>query len=176
MVCRAPHQSHPFWLRPAIVCMYRRNWPMKKRPSSRYWRLRCRRCAKTRIELGESVAVLGAGLVGILAMRLAQLSGGVPVVGIDLEQRRLDLAKQVGADEVLVSDDSLQDKLRAKLGADGADVVIELTGAPNAVVTAFQLAATRGRVVLAGSTRGISRRGQLLSRCAQKGTVGHRRA
>ena len=34
---------------------------------------------KARIELGESVAVLGAGLVGILAMRLATLSGGLPV-------------------------------------------------------------------------------------------------
>jgi len=77
-------------------------------------------------------------------------------VGIDLDRRRLDLAQRVAADEVLVSDDSLQDKLRAKLGADGADVVIELTGAPAAVAPAFQLAAQRGRVVLAGSTRGLS--------------------
>ena len=111
---------------------------------------------KARIELGESVAVLGAGIVGILAMRLAQLSGGVPVVGIDLDELRLELAQRVAADEVLISDDSLPDRLRALLGANGADVVIELTGAPAAVVTAFQLAAQRGRVVLAGSSRGIS--------------------
>ncbi len=111
---------------------------------------------KARIELGESVAVLGAGLVGLLAMRLAQLSGGVPVIGIDLEQRRLDLAKRVAADEVLISDHSVQDKLHALLEAAGADVVIELTGAPAAVVTAFQLAAVRGRVVLVGSARGLT--------------------
>ena len=111
---------------------------------------------KARIELGESVAVLGAGIVGILAMRLTRLSGGVPVVGVDLDRQRLDLAQRVAADDVLVRDASLPDRLRALLGADGADVVIELTGAPAAVVTAFQLAAPRGRVVLAGSTRGIS--------------------
>ena len=111
---------------------------------------------KARIELGESVAVVGAGVVGILAMRLARLSGGLPVVGIDLDERRLDLAKQVAADEVLISDDRVQDKLSALLGAAGAEVVIELTGAPAAVVTAFQLAATRGRVVLGGSTRGVT--------------------
>lgn len=111
---------------------------------------------KARIELGESVAVLGAGVVGILAMRLAQLSGAVPVVGIDLDERRLELAKRVGADEALIGDDRAPDKLRALLGAAGAEVVIELTGAPAAVVTAFQLAAPRGRVVLAGSTRGVT--------------------
>jgi len=109
---------------------------------------------KARIELGESVVVLGAGVVGILAMRLAQLSGGLPVVGVDLDQRRLELAKQIAADETLMNDDSLGRNLRALLGADGADVVIELTGAPAAAATAFQLAATGGRVVLVGSARG----------------------
>lgn len=111
---------------------------------------------KARIELGESVAVLGAGLVGILAMRLAQLSGGLPVVGIDLDRGRLDLAKRFAADEVLISDDNLRDNLIKLLGTDGADAVIELTGAPAAVTTAFQLAAPRGRVALVGSTRGLS--------------------
>ncbi len=111
---------------------------------------------KARIELGESVAVLGAGVVGILAMRLAQLSGGLPVLGIDLDQGRLDLARQVGSDETLISDANLPDKLSALLGAAGADIVIELTGAPSAVLTAFELARERGRVVLAGSTRGLT--------------------
>lgn len=111
---------------------------------------------KARIELGESVVVLGAGAVGILAMRLARLSGGLPVVAVDLDQRRLNLAKRIAADAALINGDSLPDNLRALLGADGAEVVIELTGAPQAVATAFQLAAAGGRVVLAGSARGLS--------------------
>lgn len=109
---------------------------------------------KARIELGESVAVLGAGIIGIFAMRLAQLSGGLPVIGIDLDVKRLELAEQIGADDVLIGDESIQDSLRRILKQDGANVVIELTGVPSVVVTAFQLAATKGRVVLVGSTRG----------------------
>lgn len=155
VVCRAAHQSHV--LVEARDCL---KTPAQVADDEAAFfallAIAMQAVRKARIELGESVAVLGAGIVGILAMRLAQLSGGVPVVGIDLERRRLDLAQRVAADEVLVSDASLQDRLRELLGADGADVVIELTGAPNAVVTAFQLAAARGRVVLAGSTRGLS--------------------
>ncbi len=109
---------------------------------------------KARIELGESVAVLGAGVVGILAMRLAQLSGGLPVIGIDLDAQRLSLARRIGADDVLTSSDRLVDDLRAFLSSAGANVVIEATGAPALVVTAMQLAAAKGRVILLGSTRG----------------------
>ncbi len=155
VVCRAAHQSYA--LVDASACL--------KAPSQvadeeaaffALLAIAMQAVRKARIELGESVAVVGAGVVGILAMRLARLSGGLPVVGIDLDGRRLDLAKQVAADEVLISDDRVQDKLSALLGAAGAEVVIELTGAPAAVVTAFQLAATRGRVVLGGSTRGVT--------------------
>ena len=155
VVCRAPHQSHV--VVDADRCL---KAPAQLADEEAAFfallAIAMQAARKARIELGESVAVLGAGVVGILAMRLARLSGGLPVVGIDLDQRRLDLAKQVAADEALVSDAGLQDRLRALLGGAGADVVIELTGAPSAVVTAFQLAAARGRVVLAGSARGLS--------------------
>lgn len=155
VVCRAAHQSHA--LVDAGACL---SVPAQVADEEAAFfallAIAMQGVRKARIELGESVAVLGAGVVGILAMRLAQLSGAVPVVGIDLDERRLELAKRVGADETLIGGDGAPDKLRALLGAAGADVVIELTGAPAAVVTAFQLAAPRGRVVLAGSTRGLS--------------------
>ena len=113
---------------------------------------------KARIELGESVAVLGAGLIGILAMRLAQLSGGLPVVGIDLDTQRLALAQRIGADETLSGGERVGEALRHLLGGAGADVVIEATGVPALVASAFGLAADGGRVVLLGSTRGESER------------------
>ena len=155
VVCRAGHQSHA--LVDANTCL---KAPAQVADEEAAFfallAIAMQAVRKARIELGESVAVLGAGVVGILAMRLAQLSGGVPVVGIDLDARRLELAKRVGADETLISDAGANEKLRALLGAAGADVVIELTGAPAAVVAAFQLAAPRGRVVLAGSARGLT--------------------
>jgi len=155
VVCRAAHQSHA--LVEAGDCL-RVPAPLADEAAAFFALLAIamQGVRKARIELAESVAVLGAGVVGILAMRLAQLSGGVPVAGIDLDERRLELAKRVGADETLISDERAPDKLRALLGAAGAEVVIELTGAPAAVVTAFQMAAPRGRVVLVGSTRGLT--------------------
>jgi len=155
VVCRAAHQSHA--LVDASDCL---KAPAQLADDEAAFfallAIAMQGLRKTRIELGESVLVVGAGLVGILAMRLAQLSGGLPVVGVDLDRRRLALAKQVAADEVLLSGEGLQEELRDLLGAEGADVVIEATGAPAAALTAFQLAAARGRVALVGSARGVT--------------------
>ncbi len=111
---------------------------------------------KARVELGEAVLVLGAGVVGMLAMRLAQLSGGMPVLGVDVDARRLGIARQVAADVALISSESLEDDVRRSLGGVAPAVVIEATGMPQLVARACQLAAAGGRVVLLGSTRGES--------------------
>ncbi len=157
VVCPAPHASHA--LVDADVCLpVPADLPPDEVAYFNLLAIAMQGVRKARIELGESVAVLGAGIVGILAMRLAQLSGGLPVIGIDLDAQRLALAGRIGADEILVSDDGLLDELRAMLSSSGADVVIEATGAPALVMTAFQMAAEKGRVVLLGSTRGASER------------------
>lgn len=109
---------------------------------------------KAHIELGEAVAVIGVGPIGNLALQLVRLNGGLPVIAIDQEPGRLAQAEQVGADVALTTDGDLPGAVRVATGADGAAVVIEASGAPSAIPTAFQIAATRGRVVLLGSTRG----------------------
>lgn len=109
---------------------------------------------KARIELGESVAVIGAGLIGLFAVRLAQLAGGLPVISIDQKPERLALAAQLGADVTLISDESITSALASELQTDGATVVIEATGATAPVLMAFQLARPGGRVILLGSARG----------------------
>ena len=103
---------------------------------------------KARIEIGECVAVFGAGLVGLLAAQLAQLNGALPITIIDPEAKRLAFAQEVGV-SALASPNGLT-------GDAAPSVVIEATGHPNAVNTALALAATGGRVVLLGSTRGVT--------------------
>ena len=153
VVCPAAHASHA--VVDAGVCLPApADLPNEEAAFFNLLAIAMQGVRKARIELGESVAVLGAGVIGILAMRLAQLSGGLPVIGIDLDEERLAVAKRIGVDEVILSSDNIVDNLRERLAADGADVVIEATGAPPQVVTAFQLAAVKGRVVLVGSTRG----------------------
>ncbi len=109
---------------------------------------------KARIELGEPVAVIGCGLIGLLAMQLARLNGGLPVLSIDKDPRRLEFARALNVDAALAADDSLKSALRAHCGGEEPAVVIEATGHPEAIPTAFDLARFGGRVVLLGSTRG----------------------
>jgi threonine dehydrogenase-like Zn-dependent dehydrogenase len=107
------------------------------------------------IQLGDSVCVLGAGLIGQFAAQMARLSGGRPPVIADLINSRLAAAQSCGIREV--ADLAGQDTSRLRqLFTNGAGfaAVIEATGAPTAVEQALKLTADYGRVVLLGSPRG----------------------
>jgi 2-desacetyl-2-hydroxyethyl bacteriochlorophyllide A dehydrogenase len=109
---------------------------------------------KTRLELGEPVAVIGAGLIGLLALQLARLQGALPAVSVDQDPQRLEFACAVGADATLTVDEDLPIRVNELCGGEGAAVVVEATGHPEAILTALALARPAGRVVLLGSTRG----------------------
>jgi len=106
---------------------------------------------KASIEAGERVAVLGCGLIGQLASQLAQLAGG-EVVAIATSPERLEVAKACGVNRVL---DARRE--HAALAGLRADVVIEATGNPEAVQDAALAAGHGARVILLGSSRGVSR-------------------
>jgi 2-desacetyl-2-hydroxyethyl bacteriochlorophyllide A dehydrogenase len=109
---------------------------------------------KARIELGEPVAVIGAGLIGLLALQLARLQGALPAISIDQDEGRLDFASQSGADHLLLPGEGVASELARATGSEGAAVVIEATGHPDAILTALDCTRPFGRVVLLGSTRG----------------------
>jgi 2-desacetyl-2-hydroxyethyl bacteriochlorophyllide A dehydrogenase len=111
---------------------------------------------KARIELGEPAIVIGAGIVGLLAMQLARLNGALPVIIVDRDEGRLKLAADVGADAGVRADADTLATVSRLCDGDGAPVVIEATGNPAAILSAFQMAARWGRVVLLGSTRGVT--------------------
>jgi 2-desacetyl-2-hydroxyethyl bacteriochlorophyllide A dehydrogenase len=108
-----------------------------------------------RISLGDSIAILGAGLIGQFAAQFARLSGGRPVLVVDRLAGRLAAAQACGAG--LVVDASERDSVaagRELTQGRGFDVVVEATGAAPVVGQALELAARYGRVVLLGSPRG----------------------
>ena len=109
---------------------------------------------KARVELGEPAAVIGCGPVGLLAMQLVRLNGGLPVVSIDKDARRLEFAVALDVDAALPADDDLRTTLRAQCGGEDPALVIDATGHPEAIPAAFDLARFGGRVVLLASTRG----------------------
>jgi L-iditol 2-dehydrogenase len=104
-----------------------------------------------KIRLADTVAVLGCGTIGLLAVKLAKLSGAVRVFATDLLPARLEAAPTFGADEVV--DASTGDPvphIRASTGGRGVDVVIECAGAAETPGQAVELVRPGGTVVLVG--------------------------
>ena len=110
---------------------------------------------KARIELGESTLVIGQGLIGLLALQLAKLSGAYPIIAADLTDSRLEFSRSMGADVTLNPEDAdYSDRLSGATMGKGPVVVIEATGHPDAISTALSAAGWGARVVLLASTRG----------------------
>jgi predicted dehydrogenase/threonine dehydrogenase-like Zn-dependent dehydrogenase len=100
--------------------------------------------------LGESFAVIGLGLIGLLAVQLLR-ANGCRVLGIDPDTRRRDLARQFGADVVAAEGNVLSaaEIFSQGLGMDG--VLITAATASNEPVTqAARMCRKRGRIVLVG--------------------------
>lgn len=105
------------------------------------------------LRLGESVAVLGVGPVGQSCVAFASLSGAGEVIAIGAPRARLDFATRMGATTTLDLDVPERERLevvRRGTGGRGADVVIEASGAPEAVRQALDLVRDGGRVVVCG--------------------------
>jgi 2-desacetyl-2-hydroxyethyl bacteriochlorophyllide A dehydrogenase len=104
--------------------------------------------------LGESAAVFGQGVIGLLATRLATLSG-VRVVACDAIRSRLDKAVEFGAVATVdVTTGSAAERTRELTGGRGADVAVELSGNTHALHEAIRSVAVGGRVVAAGFYQG----------------------
>jgi len=106
------------------------------------------------LQLGESVAVYGLGLVGNLAAQLYQLNGGQPVIGIDRLPGRLEIARRSGVVTLDAAAVDVPGEALRLTGGLGPDLVLEATGSPAVVALSLDLVARGGRVVLLGSTRG----------------------
>lgn len=106
------------------------------------------------INLGETVAVFGQGVIGLLATRMAELSGA-RVVAVDALDARLDAASRFGAAVVLnARTDDVAERVRACTGGAGADTAIEISGAYPALHEALRSTAVGGRVVASGFYQG----------------------
>lgn len=109
------------------------------------------------INLGETVAVFGMGVVGQLVAQLARLSGARVVV-VDLIDSRLDLARRLGAEVVINGrDTSAAEAIKALTDGRGADVCIEASGSTIALHEAVRACAYSSKVVALGFFQGDAR-------------------
>jgi L-iditol 2-dehydrogenase len=97
---------------------------------------------------GENVVLTGPGPIGLLAMQLAKVAGAtVVMIGTRLDIERLKLAKELGADGVINVEevDNIVEAVGEVFGTEGADLVIECSGAAAAAKTLTDVARRGGR-------------------------------
>ncbi|MEU6069630.1 S-(hydroxymethyl)mycothiol dehydrogenase [Streptomyces sp. NPDC047082] len=100
---------------------------------------------------GDSVAVIGCGGVGDAAIAGARLAGAARIIAVDIDDRKLETARKLGATHTVNSKETDPvEAVRELTGGFGADVVIEAVGRPQTYRQAFYARDLAGTVVLVG--------------------------
>ncbi len=106
---------------------------------------------------GQSIAILGCGPIGLFSIGIAKASGAAGVFASDINPFRLDLARKMGADHVFNPNDYQSDPDHSVVeaivdanGGFGVDIILEMSGAPAAITTAFKAVRNGGVVILFG--------------------------
>jgi len=112
-------------------------------------------CSRANVTLGSKVLIIGAGPIGLVNILAARSFGADTIVIVDIDENRLKLAKQIGADftiQTKQNDDSkdVVAQIRQHLNDRLVDKTIECSGASNAVSLAIDATTSGGCVVIVG--------------------------
>jgi threonine dehydrogenase-like Zn-dependent dehydrogenase len=103
-----------------------------------------------RIDLGDDVVVIGVGLLGLIVLQLAKVSGAGRTIAVG-RGHRLKMAGEMGADEkVDRTQGNVVEKVRELTNGEGADVVFECAGAEESVRQSLECVKRGGRLTLVG--------------------------
>ena len=103
---------------------------------------------------GASLAIFGTGAVGLAAVMAARIAGAVPIIGVDHNPSRLQLARQLGATHIIDSGiEDVASRVTAATGS-GVDYVLEITGASDMYQLALEVLNPQGTVALIARTNG----------------------
>jgi len=107
---------------------------------------------KARLKVGETVAVFGAGGLGISAIQLARIMGALDVYSIDINKDKLKLSEKFGAIPINAADEDPVSSLYKYTNNRGVDVVLEVIGLPQTMKQAVESMGVFGRTALVGIT------------------------
>jgi threonine 3-dehydrogenase len=100
---------------------------------------------------GKTVAILGDGPIGLFSAGVARAAGATKIFLTGMEPFRLDIGKQMGADHIInVTKENAVDIIKEQTGGLGADVVIEMSGAPRAMQDGIAMLRRGGRYCFFG--------------------------
>ena len=97
-----------------------------------------------RLGPGSSVAVIGVGGVGHIALQLLRVLGASDVIAVDTDERRRRLARELGAHEVLGEQDDVAGAVREATDGRGVDVVVDFVGSDTTHASSMEMLARHG--------------------------------
>lgn len=102
---------------------------------------------KLGIGVGDTIAIIGAGSIGLMHLKLAKASGASKVIISEVDERRAEVAERLGADHVMnPMREDLEGEVMKLTGGRGVDAVIVAAGAGQAQIDALKIVAKGGRI------------------------------
>lgn len=106
----------------------------------------------TPVKLGDTAVVVGAGMIGLLTLQAAKAAGASRIIAVDLNDKRLTVARELGATDVLRADQcDVTAEVTQLTGGYGADVAFEVVGATATIKSAIDAVRKGGNVTLVGN-------------------------
>ena len=104
-----------------------------------------------KLKIGQSIAVIGCGGVGISVVQGAAMVSADPIIAIDIHDHKLEMAKAFGATHLINSSKvDVREAILGIVGKNGVDVAVENTGLVKLIEMAYSVTAPKGRTVLVG--------------------------
>lgn len=101
-----------------------------------------------KVKKGEGIAVIGTGLVGCAAIMAAKIAGADPIIGVDIKDWRLKMARELGATHAINNRRSDISARIRRIAPEGVDFVLEITGLPDMLEKAIGLLRPGGTVAI----------------------------
>ena len=106
------------------------------------------------LKIGQSIAILGCGGVGLNVVQGAAMVAAHPIIAIDIFDEKLAMAREFGATHTINTKTAdLREEVRKIVGAAGVDVFVENTGRVELIQAAYELTGNVGRTILVGVPR-----------------------
>ncbi|NCB08566.1 MAG: galactitol-1-phosphate 5-dehydrogenase, partial [Bacteroidia bacterium] len=108
----------------------------------------------SKIQPGQSAVVVGAGMVGMFVVKMLEIAGANPIIAVDLDENKLQLANEFGASHTFQSSDSnLSEKIKELTKNRGADFGFEVVGISDTVNLCINSLRKGGTAVLVGNLK-----------------------
>ncbi|MGW2818789.1 Zn-dependent alcohol dehydrogenase [Streptomyces sp. NPDC001415] len=103
-----------------------------------------------KVRAGETVAVFGAGGVGLATLQSARIAGAARIIAVDVSPDKEELARQAGATDFVIASETTAKDIRKLTGGQGTDVAVECVGRAVTIRTAWESTRRGGRTTVVG--------------------------